>query len=335
MTIATLLSLACTTVLVSTAATAVQAQPTNDRRAKNPLFDAADPHAIVVGNRLYIYPTWSRREQAFFAFESAGDLTRFQPRGPILRFRDVAWIKEPNRDRHFAWAPCIIEKNEKFYFYYSVGDQNVTPSRIGVAVGSSPTGPFKDSGKPLPMDGKKDVFEAIDPMAYTDPKDGKSYLYAGGSNGSTLRVWELNDDMVSFKRRVDVETPTKFTEGAFMHERGGVYYLSYSHGGWRDASYSVHYATAPSPIGPWDYKGAILVSNDKHKGPGHHSFVRNAATDQWFIVYHRWNNRDGDGPFNGGRSVCIDRVEYDADGSIKPIVMTDEGVPVDAFKDEG
>jgi hypothetical protein len=46
---------------------------------------------------------------------------------------------------------------------------------------------------------------------------------------------------------------------------------------------------------------------------------------QWLIFYHRWNNRSGDGPYNGGRDTCIDRLEHTPDGRIRPVVMTDSG----------
>jgi beta-xylosidase len=312
--------------------------PTADKKtintAKNPILpNGADPHAVVVGDTVWIYPTFGlNREQAFYAFTSK-NLLKWERRGPILRFADVKWINADGNRRHFAWAPCMIAHDGKYYFYYSVGDQNVTPSRIGVAVGDTPAGPFKDSGKPLINDGAKNVFEAIDPMVFTDLKDGKSYLYAGGSNGAKLRVWELGADMTSLAREVNVSTPPQFTEGAFMHERDGKYYLSYSHGGWQDASYSVHYAMGDSPAGPFEYKGAILTSDKKNKGPGHHSFI-SGASGQWYIVYHRWNARDGNGPYKGSRSVCIDKLDFNADGTIKPVAMTDEGIAADAFAEE-
>ena len=95
------------------------------------------------------------------------------------------------------------------------------------------------------------------------------------------------------------------------------------HGGWRDASYSVHHATAETPTGPWRYRGCILKSDARHKGPGHHSILRLPGTDQWRIIYHRWNDRQGDGPFSGSREIAIDRLEHTPDGGITPIRMTD------------
>jgi len=289
--------------------------------AANPLLPGADPHAVVVGDTVWIYPTWSddRRGQRFFAFSST-NWTDWQRHGPVLDLTEVKWIKDDGADQHRAWAPGVLEKDGRWFFYYSVGPQNPTPSRIGVAVGDSPAGPFRDHGKPLLTGGHG--FEAIDPMVFTDPATGKTYLYAGGSAGAKLRVFELNPDLVSFAREVQVETPPRFTEGAFMHVHAGRYYLSYSHGGWRDASYSVHYATADAPVGPWTYRGAILSSDATRKGPGHHSFVRDPRTGDFLIVYHRWENQAGDGPYQGQRQVCRDRVEYDANGLIQPIRMT-------------
>lgn len=289
--------------------------------AANPILPGADPHAVVVGERVWIYPTWSdeRRGQRFFAFSSI-DLAAWTRHGPILDFAGIPWIKEDGQEWHGPWAPCVFEQEGKWYFYYSVGPQNPTPSRIGVAVGDGPQGPFRDSGKPLLTGGNG--FEAIDPMVFRDPPSGRIYFYAGGSAGAKLRVFELNPDLVSFAREIPVGTPPKFTEGAFLHLHEGRYYLTYSHGSWQRASYSVHYATAESPIGPWTYRGPILESDATRKGPGHHSFIRRPGTGEWLIVYHRWENQAGDGPYRGSRQICIDRVEFDAGGLIRPIRMT-------------
>jgi beta-xylosidase len=288
----------------------------------NPVIKrAADPHAMVVGKTVWVYPTFSvgGKHTQFVAFSST-DLKEWQQHGPILALGDVPWVNEDGSSRHYAWAPGTIERDGHYYFYYSVGPQNPTPSRIGVAVADTPAGPFRDSGKPLLTGGRG--FEAIDAMVFADPKSGTYYFYAGGSAGRKLRVFELNPDMVSFAKEIPVETPRNFTEGAFMHVRDGVYYLSYSHGSWHRSSYSVHYATADSPVGPWTYRGAILTSGEIAKGPGHHSIIRHPVTNEWLIVYHRWEGREGDGPYRGSRDTCIERLQYDEDGLIRPVIMT-------------
>jgi beta-xylosidase len=296
--------------------------------ARNPQFQGADPHAMVIDGEVWVFPTggpggsWSA--DRFGAFSSP-DLRKWKSRGILIRRDEIGWIKDDGAPEHFLWAPGVATRDGRWYLYYSVGPQIPTPSRIGVAVADKPEGPYRDSGRPL-VTGElvKDGvgFEAIDPMVFTDPRSGTSYLYAGGSAGAKLRVWELGTDMVSTVREIPVETPPQFTEGAFMHERGGTYYLSYSHGRWNGPDYSVHYATASSPTGPWTYRGAILTSDRRHQGPGHHSFVQTTG-GEWLIVYHRWERRPGPAPFSGERRVAIDRVSYDAEGRIRPIVMTD------------
>ncbi|MDF9831815.1 beta-xylosidase [Ereboglobus sp. PH5-5] len=283
----------------------------------NPLMRGADPHAVVAGKTVWLYPTISR--DRFYAF-SSDDLKTWKRHGPVLDFKNVPWVGEDGREHHGAWAPGVIERDGTWYFYYSVGPKR---SRIGVATAASPAGPFVDSGRPLLDDEGKRGFEAIDPMVFADPKSGKYYFYAGGSAGSKLRVFELNKDMVSFAAEVPVETPAHFTEGAFMHFRDGVYYLSYSHGSYKRASYSVHYATSKSPVGPWKYRGAILKSDASHKGPGHHSFFKDPADGSDLIVYHRYDGQTGDGPYSTRRQIAIERVRYDKNGLILPIIMTD------------
>ena len=296
----------------------------------NPVLSGADPDCAVFDGVYWLYPTGNVRGGGFKAYSST-DLRTWSDRGVIFSFKNAPWIAEDGRKGHGAWAPGILRSNDKFYLYYSVGPQDKDhPSRIGVAVADKPQGPFVDSGKALVIGGNG--FEAIDAMAFADPKTGSVYLYAGGSAGAKLRVWELNDDRVTLKREIEVESPKEFTEGAFMHERDGVYYLSYSHGGWNSPNYSVHYATAEAPTGPWTYRGKILGSDATHKGPGHHSFVKNPKSGEWFIVYHRYETTSNNSPLKGQRRIAVDKVTYDADGAIKPVTMTDKPGPVSPIR---
>ncbi len=295
--------------------------------ADNPQFQGADPHAMVIGDEIWVFPTggpigaWDADRFAAF---SSRDLESWQTRGELIRRDQIKWIGDDGAPDHFLWAPGVATRDGRYYLYYSVGPQNPTPSRIGVAVAERPEGPYRDSGKPLVTGGNG--FEAIDPMVFTDPKSNKTYLYAGGSAGARLRVWELGRDMMSIRREVTVEQPPHFTEGPFMHERDGIYYLSYSHGRWNGPDYSVHYATAASPTGPWTYRGKLLWSDQTHQGPGHHSFIRDPQ-GRWLVVYHRWERPPGPAPFEGERQVAIEQLFYRADGSIAPIRMTDKAAP--------
>lgn len=281
------------------------------------ILPGADPFALADGGKLYIYPTgrgatldvWTKTDAAWH-----DDAT-------LLRLAAIPWIRDDQAGRHYLWAPDMIAANGHYYLYYSVGPQDPTPSRLGVAVCDGPEGPCADSGKPLFTGGSG--FEAIDPMVFVDPRSGVRYLYAGGSNGAKLRVFILAADMVTIAREILVDQPLAFTEGVFMHERNGVYYLSYSHGHWDRSDYSVHYAMAASPTGPWKYRGVLLASEGSYKGPGHHSFVQDPATGDWLIVYHRWEGKHGDGPYEGDRRTVIQKIEYLPTGEIAPVHMTD------------
>ena len=286
------------------------------------MFTAADPHAIQIAGKTWIYATGGGGPAEFFAW-SSGDLKDWEKTGPVFRLADAGWVPDDGAPRHFAWAPCVVEEKGRVFFYYSVGPQNPTPSRIGVAVGQGPQGPFKDSGKPL-LTGDE-TFEAIDPFVFKDPATSTHYLYAGGSAGARLRVFQLGADLVSIEREVPVETPRMFTEGAFVHVHGGIYHLSYSHGSYRNDSYSVHCSTSPGPLGPWTYRGPILSSDSRHKGPGHHSIIQDPKGEGAWMVYHRWNDRQGPGPYQGQRATCMDRLIHRPDGTIQPVIMTDEG----------
>lgn len=293
----------------------------------NPAFPGADPHVAVFGDSYWAYPTHATDAKAqFHSFDfvaySSPDLVTWTESKPVLKMEDISWIKDDGAKDHWLWAPGITEKDGKYFLYYSVGPQNPTPSRIGVAVSDLPDGVFKDSGKPLVTGGNG--FEAIDPMVFHD-KDGTFYLYVGGSNGAKLKVWKLKPNLTELGEEVEVETPEQFTEGAFMQEIDGTYYLSYSHGGWNNPNYSVHYATGKSATGPWTYQGAILNSNDTHKGPGHHSFFRNPKSGQWFICYHYWNPGKGDGPLDGIRHCAIQPVTFTKDGKIERVVPSNDG----------
>jgi hypothetical protein len=89
---------------------------------------------------------------------------------------------------------------------------------------------------------------------------------------------------------------------------------------------------ADSPTGPFERAGVILESDPEiATGAGHNSVIslpsltdddRDSEHD-WYMVYHR-RPIPNDG--RDHRVTCIDRLEFNADGTIKPVVMTFEGV---------
>jgi len=297
---------------------------------KNPVLDGfyADPDVLYSNKtkKYYIYPTsdgfdgWGGY---YFKTFSSSDLSKWKDEGVILDLKkDVAW--GPRN----AWAPTITEKkvkNDYKYYYYFTAAQ-----KIGVAVADLPTGPFKDSGKPL-IDFKPEGVKGgqeIDPAAFNDPKSGKSYLYWG--NGY-LAVAELNKDMVSIKKNtVKVITPDKtFREGAYVVYRKGRYYFFWSEDDTRSENYRVRYGTATSPDGPITVpENNLVLQKDPAKGiygTGHNSILQIPGKDEWYIVYHRFNYPKGidmgdAAGFN--REVCMDRLYFDDEGHVIPVVPT-------------
>ncbi|MEU2422217.1 family 43 glycosylhydrolase [Streptomyces sp. NPDC007851] len=270
----------------------------------------ADPNIVRFGDTFYLYPTtdgydgWSGTR---FKAYSSTDLVHWTDHGVILDLGpDISWADSR------AWAPTIAEKDGKYYFYFCAD------AEIGVAVADSPTGPFKDAlGKPLLKTGDFSG-QMIDPAVFTDD-DGQSYLYFG--NGHAYVV-PLNAGMTSIDpSKVRDITPSGYNEGSFVIKRDGVYYFMWSENDTRDENYRVAYATGPSPTGPWTKRGVIL-SKDLSlgiRGTGHHSVVHVPNTDDWYIAYHRFAIPGGDGTH---RETTVDKLEFGADGLIKPVVPT-------------
>ncbi|KAB2340364.1 family 43 glycosylhydrolase [Actinomadura rudentiformis] len=279
----------------------------------------ADPNIAVFGDTFYLYPTtdgfpgWSGTQYKAY---SSKDLVNWTDHGVILDLGpDVSWADDS------AWAPGIAEKSGKYYFYFSGGPAG-GPKSLGVAVSDSPTGPFTDAlGKPLVPAGTYSG-QMIDPAVFTDD-DGTSYLYWGNGNGYQV---PLNADMVSFDAaKLKTYKPSGYNEGSFVFKRDGVYYWMWSQNDTRSEDYQVAYATSTSPLGPWTRQDVIL-SKDLAlgiKGPGHNSAVQVPGSDDWYIVYHRFAIPGGDGTH---RETTIDRLEFNADGTIKKVVPTLESV---------
>ncbi len=120
-------------------------------------------------------------------------------------------------------------------------------------------------------------------------------------------------------------TPENYVEGPFMFIRNNKYYFMWSEGGWTGPDYSVAYAVADSPFGPFKRIGKILQQDTTvATGAGHHSIIHLPGEDKWFIVYHRRPLGETDG---NARVTCIDEMQFDANGYILPVKITKDGVP--------
>ncbi len=266
----------------------------------------ADPAIRVFGDRYYIYPTsdrpyWNTKE---FAVWSSPNLVDWQKEKVFLDLReDISWANNK------AWAPDCIERNGKYYFYFC-GEHN-----IGVAVGDSPTGPFKDAlDRPL-IDNEKIKTFSIDPYAFIDD-DGQAYLYFG--NG-TPTVYRLNKDMISFDGDpVEIPLP-EFREGIVVFKRNELYYFMWSIDDARSPDYRVGWGVSTSPYGPVKSPTKNFIAlrqNGAAQGTAHHSVVNVPGTDRWYVAYHR-HAVPGGGGYK--RETCLVEMKFDAHGNILPM----------------
>lgn len=292
----------------------------------NPLFPGwyADPEAIIFGKQYWIYPTYSAPydKQVFFDAFSSRDLKTWTKHSRILDTSAIKWA------RRAVWAPSIIEKDNRYFLFFGANDiqSNQEYGGIGVAVADNPAGPFKDHiGKPL-IDHFHNGAQPIDQFVFRDD-DGQYYLYYGGWRHCNIA--KLNPDFTGFIPFDDSTTskeitPEKYVEGPFVFKRNGKYYFMWSEGGWTGPDYSVAYAIADSPMGPFKRIGKILQQDPAiANGAGHHSVIRHPKTEQHYIIYHRRPLTEKDG---NSRETCIDLMRFDENGFILPVKITKEGV---------
>lgn len=303
-------------------------------QAGNPVLEGyyADPDILYANEtgKYYIYPTsdgFHNWGGTYFKTFSSKDLVNWKDEGVILDLvKDVSWAKRN------AWAPCIIEKKTgsgyKYYFYFT-GAQ-----KIGVAVSDHPAGPFRATDKPLVDKHPEGVKhgQEIDPEVFTDPQTQKNYLYWG--NGY-MACAELEDDMISLKPgTTKVITPDNtFREGTTVFFRNGKYYFLWSEDDTRSVNYRVRYGTADKPDGPVTVPANnLVIAKDTTTGiyaTGHNTVLQIPGKDEWYIVYHRFNFPKGITMGDAGgfhREVCIDKLEFDAQGNIIQTIPTHKGI---------
>ena len=296
----------------------------------------ADPEIVYSHQtkKYYIYSTTDGQlgwGGWYFTAYSSDDLKHWTYEGVILDLKSeqVPWANGN------AWAPCIEEKlvkgKYKYYFYYSGNPKNGQGKQIGVAVADSPTGPFVDLGHPIITESPVGGGQQIDVDVFTDPVSGKTYLYWG--NGYMAGA-ELNKDMVSIKKKtLTVMTPKggtlqdyAYREAPYVFYRNGLYYFMWSVDDTGSPNYHVAYGTSKSPLGPIEVTAqpVVLKQNPEQQiyGTAHNSVLQIPGTDEWMIVYHRinkWYLKDAPGVH---REVCIDRLQFNDDGTIQPVVPT-------------
>jgi hypothetical protein len=293
--------------------------------AQNPIIQTsytADPAPMVYNGKVYLYTSHDEDNSTWFTMDdwrlyTTEDMVNWTDHGAILSYKDFDWAQKN------AWAPQCIERDGKFYMYVPITDRQ-GKNGIGVAVANSPYGPFIDPlGKPLIQKTNAD----IDPTVFID-NDEQAYLLWG--NPICYYV-KLNEDMISFDDEIksfpntieafgkregeeNLRRPTTYEEGPWLYKRNNLYYLFFAAG---PISEHIGYSTSNNPTGPWTYQGKVMPTQGK-------SFTNHPGVIDYkgktYFFYHNGALPGGNG-FN--RSVCVQELKFNKDGTIVQMDMND------------
>lgn len=299
----------------------------NEGNSQNPFINnqfTADPSARVFNNRVYVYPSHDipcsegKGRIGWFCMEdyhvfSSDNLTDWTDHGMIVQQNEVPWVRKEN---YAMWAPDCIFRNGKYYFYFPTMPKDTTGIgrgfTIGVAIAEKPEGPFVPEATPIAK------VRGIDPNVFID-KDGQAYLYWSAGN---IYGAKLKENMVELDSEVKIlgELPTNgLKEGPYVFERNGKYYMTYPHV--ENKIERLEYAVGDNPLGPFKFVGVIMDESPTGCWTNHHSFIQ--FKDQWYLFYH---HNDYSPKFDKNRSIRVDSLFFNTDGTIKKVKPTLRGV---------
>lgn len=297
----------------------------NNAVAQNPFITdqfTADPTARVFNGRVYVYPSHDIRapesvaRKDWFCMEdyhvfSSADLTDWTDHGVIVSQEKVGWV---NPTSYSMWAPDCIERNGKYYFYFPANIKSGSGRGfgIGVAIADDPAGPFTPQPEAI-----KNI-RGIDPCTFID-KDGQAYIYYSLGRIFAAR---LKDNMLELDSEPQVigDLPTKgLVEGPYVFERNGIYYMTYPHA--QDTTERLEYAIGDKPMGPYKVTGVIMDESPSGCWTNHQSIIE--FNNQWYLFYH---DNDLSPKFDKNRSIRIDSLFFNPDGTIQKVTPTLRGV---------
>ncbi|MEC7772172.1 MAG: glycoside hydrolase family 43 protein [Bacteroidota bacterium] len=292
------------------------------KEINNPIITdvfTADPAAIVHKDTVYLYAGHDEAPNDFHFYKmnewlvfSSTNMVDWESHPVPLKVSDFEWAKAD------AWAAQVIERNGKFYWYITTEHATIPGKSIGVAVADSPVGPFEDAiGEALitnDMTKATDIsWDDIDPTVFIDD-DGQAYLFWGNT---ACYYAKLKDNMIELDGEIKSIDLPHFTEAPYIHKKGDWYYLSYAY----QFPEKTAYAMSKSLEGPWEYKG-ILNELAGNTNTNHQAILEYKGKD--YFIYHTGGIQPNGGSFR--RSVCIDELFYNQDGTLKRVVMTSEGI---------
>ncbi len=278
-----------------------------------------EPHVWKDG-KIYIYGSHDVGDGKYcsdnYHFISSYDLIHWTDPGVSFTISNM-----PAGSGSRLYACDAAFKDGKYYLYVSTDNRT-----LGVAISDSPTGPFTNARK---VEGLPD-HPGIDPGVFLDD-DGQTYIYWG--QGDSVRAAKLKANMTE----VDLDTIMQplsvaehhFHEGSAMVKRNGIYYYVYADESREKRPTCLGYATGPTPLGPFTYRGVIIDNkgSDPDVWNNHGRIVE--FKDQWYVFYHRATHGD-----RHLRQTHAEPITFTADGLIPEVQMTSHGVrpPLDVTR---
>lgn len=285
----------------------------------NPLIPtvlAADPSAHVWDDKgtMWLYTSHDQpgttthdTMQSYHVFSST-DMINWTDYGCVLSLENVPWAIS------HMWAIDACHRHGKYYLIFCAIEAETGIFRTGLAVSDLPQGPFHDIGF------IKGVDWGQDPALFVDDDD-TPYLFWGA--GGSCRACQLTDDLTEAIPETIVDLTPQLTwvyEGPFVHKYNGKYYLTYPglyENKWPEHMY---YAIADKPLGPYTFTGEYIPVFEGQSGTNHGSVIE--FKGKWYALHHSaWITN-----MSEARCLMCDYIEYNDDGTIKPIYPTEKGV---------
>ncbi len=279
---------------------------------------AADPSAHVwpdSPNKLWLYASHDQNgtnhHSTMFDYHvfSTEDLVNWTDHGRVLSVDDVDWAIS------HAWAIDAAYWKGNYYLVFCMrSKENSDEFRLGLAVSSRPEGPFTSIGMIRGAEG-------MDPSLFIDDDNQPYIIYA---NARKCYIGKLTDDLLAIVPGSLLEVSDglpQLQEGPWVHKYNNKYYLSYpglTADQWPEVMY---YSVADTLTGPYIPKAQYIPYFEGQAGSNHGSILK--FRDKWIAFYHASFLSGGNGYT---RNLMADFLSYNADGSIKPIIPTKEGI---------
>ena len=297
--------------------------------AQNPFIRnqfTADPSARVFNGKVYVFPSHDIQapegknlRKDWFCMEdyhvfSSENLADWTDHGMILSQYDAPWVDSTSFS---MWAPDCIERNGKYYFYFPANTNVVDANGrkgfgIGVAVADKPEGPY------VPQEKNIDGIRGIDPNVLID-KDGQAYIYWSMGH---IFVAKLKENMLELDSEPMIipNLPEKgLKEGPWVSSATAFTNLTFPHV--ENKIERIEYAMGDNPMGPFKMTGVIMDESPTGCWTNHHSVIE--YNKQWYLFYH---HNDLSPRFDKNRSVRVDSLFFNSDGTIQKVQPTLRGV---------